>query len=122
MKRILIFISVVLLFTGCQTYPDAKGKLIVSNDSFSDFDSIKYIYARHADMETGWTLVWSDDKGRVKNESASFFLDAGSYDVKITVRNFFTYNEYITGYKHPVEIERSAVSIVTFDGKGIYSK
>lgn len=122
MKRILVFISVVLFFTGCQTYPDAKGKVIVSNDSSSGFDSIKYIYTRQADSETGWTLVWSDDKGKGKNESASFFLDTGSYDVKITVRNFFTYNEYITGYKHPIKIEKSAVSILSFDGKGIYSK
>lgn len=45
-KRSLIPVLFLTAFfiVSCQTYPDAKGKLIVSNDSLLDSDSIVCVY------------------------------------------------------------------------------
>lgn len=124
MKRIFVPVFFLTLFfiISCQTYPDAKGKLIISNDSLSSSDSIVRVYTKIANSSDGWTLAWKDDNGKNKNESLSFFIPAGKYDTQIIVKNGLSVKKYETGYKNPIEIKNASVSILSFDGKGIYCK
>lgn len=80
------------------------------------------MYTKIADSSDGWTLSWKDDNGKHKNESLSFFIPSGNYDAQIIVKNGLSLKKYETGYKNPVKVKNASVSILSYDGKGLFCK
>lgn len=118
---LIAFISV--LFYSCQSYPENKGKLTISNLSENENDKIIAVYARFYGTDD-WNLQWQSSEGKGVQEDAVMYLTEDKYDVLIYVhrKNSFYYEllTFETGYKNPVEIIECSYTIVAFDGKGIY--
>lgn len=111
-----------VLFYSCQTYPENKGKLTVTNLSENENDRITAVYTRLYGTED-WILQWRNPEGKGVQEDAVMYLEEDKYDVRVCVRRenpFYHERPFETGYKSPVEITESDYTIVVFDGKGIY--
>lgn len=114
---------ITVLSYSCQSYPENKGKLTVSNLSENDNDKITAVYTRLYGTKD-WILQWQSSEEKSVQEDAVMYLAEDKYDVIVYVRreNFCYYDLLIfeTGYKNPVEITESNYTIIAFDGKGIY--
>lgn len=126
MKKLSIYFLIALitiLFYSCQSYPENKGKLTISNLSENENDKITAVYTRLYGSED-WILQWQSSEGKAVQEDAVMYLAEDKYDVLVYVRrqNSFYYDllTFETGYKNPVEITESSYTIIAFDGKGIY--
>lgn len=112
-----------VLFYSCQTYPENKGKLTVTNLSENENDRITAVYTRLYGTDD-WILQWRNPEGKGVQEDAVMYLEEDKYDVRVYVRRSDSFYDKIlsfeTGYKSPVEITESDYTIVVFDGKGIY--
>jgi len=112
-----------ILFYSCQSYPENKGKLTISNLSEIENDKITAVYTRLYGSED-WILQWQSSEGKAVQEDVVMYLSEDKYDVLVYVRrqNSFYYDllPFETGYKAPVEITESSYTIIAFDGKGIY--
>lgn len=123
-SHIFMITFITVLFYSCQSYPENKGKLTVSNFSENENDKITAVYTRLYGTES-WILQWQSSEGKGVQEDAVMYLVQDKYDVLVYVcrENFFNYYELLTfetGYKNPVEITESNYTIIAFDGKGIY--
>lgn len=114
---------ITILFYSCQSYPENKGKLTISNLSEIENDKITAVYTRLYGTEN-WILQWQSSEGKTVQEDAVMYLAEDKYDVFVYVcrQNSFYYDllTFETGYKNPVEITESSYTIIAFDGKGIY--
>lgn len=114
---------ITVLFYSCQSYPENKGKLTISNLSENENDKIIAVYTRLYGTEN-WILQWQNSEGKGVQEDAVMYLAEDKYDVLIYVyREKSLYYELLsfeTGYKNPVEIIETSYTLVAFDGKGIY--
>lgn len=114
---------ITILFYSCQSYPENKGKLTISNLSEIENDKITAVYTRLYGTEN-WILQWQSSEGKTVQEDAVMYLAEDKYDVLVYVcrQNSFYYDllTFETGYKNPVEITESSYTIIAFDGKGIY--
>ena len=126
MKKLSTYFLIALitiLFYSCQSYPENKGKLTISNLSENENDKITAVYTRLYGTEN-WILQWQSSEGKAVQEDAVMYLAEDKYDVLVYVRrqNSFYYDllTFETGYKNPVEITESSYTIIAFDGKGIY--
>lgn len=126
MKKLSIYFLIALitiLFYSCQSYPENKGKLTISNLSENENDKITAVYTRLYGSED-WILQWQSSEGKAVQEDAVMYLAEDKYDVLVYVRrqNSFYYDllTFETSYKNPVEITESSYTIIAFDGKGIY--
>lgn len=126
MKKIInIFLIafITALFYSCQSYPENKGKLTISNLSENENDKIIAVYTRFYGTDD-WNLQWQSSEGKGVQEDAVMYLAENKYDVLIYVhRENSLYSDLLpfeTGYKNPVEITESSYTIIAFDGKGIY--
>lgn len=126
MKKLSIYFLIALitiLFYSCQSYPENKGKLTISNLSENENDKITAVYTRLYGSED-WILQWQSAEGKAVQEDAVMYLAEDTYDVLVYVRrqNSFYYDllTFETSYKNPVEIIESSYTIIAFDGKGIY--
>lgn len=111
-----------VLFYSCQTYPENKGKLTVTNLSENESDRITAVYTRLYGTDD-WILQWRNPEGKGVQEDTVMYLEEDKYDVRVYVRRenpFYHERPFETGYKSPVEITESDYTIVVFDGKGIY--
>lgn len=126
MKKLSTYFLIALisiLFYSCQSYPENKGKLTISNLSENENDKITAVYTRLYGTED-WILQWQSSEGKAVQEDAVMYLAEDKYDVLVYVRrqNSFYYDllTFETGYKNPIEITGSCYTIIAFDGKGIY--
>lgn len=127
MKKIInlfLIAFIIVLFYSCQSYPENKGKLTISNLSENENDKITAVYTRLYGTES-WILQWQSSEGKGVQEDAIMYLAEDKYDILVYVRreNSFYYEllTFETGYKNPVEITESNYTIIAFDGKGIYN-
>lgn len=127
MKKIinlLLVTFIISIFYSCQSYPENKGKLTVSNFSENKNDKITAVYTRLYGT-ADWILQWQNSEGKAVQEDAVMYLAEDKYDVLVYVRREYSlFNckvlSFETGYKNPVEITESNYTIIAFDGKGIY--
>ena len=123
LSTLLLCVTSVLLFTACEAYTgeDGQGKLVINN-TVTDTRYIAYVWCKLED-ESGYTLYWRN--ASTSQSACNLYLDAGKYNVIIGVYNpellINNYEEYQTGYKHPIEIKEGEYSFLCFDGNGIYN-
>lgn len=115
---------ITVLFYSCQSYPENKGKLTISNLSENENDKITAVYTKLYETED-WILQWQSSEEKSVQEDAVMYLAEDKYDVLVYVRREYSlFNckvlSFETGYKNPVEITESNYTIIAFDGKGIY--
>lgn len=119
----ILIAFITVLFYSCQSYPENKGKLTISNLSENENDKIIAVYTRLYGTEE-WILQWQSSEGKAVQEDVVMYLTEDKYDVLVYVRrqNSFYYDllTFETGYKAPVEITESSYTIIAFDGNGIY--
>ena len=119
----ILIALITVLFYSCQSYPENKGKLTISNLSENENDKIIAVYTRLYGTED-WILQWQSSEGKAVQEDAVMYLTEDKYNVLVYVRrqNSFYYDllTFETGYKAPVEITESSYTIIAFDGNGIY--
>lgn len=74
-KNINLFLIafITVLFYSCQSYPENKGKLTISNLSENENDKITAVYTRLSGTEN-WSLQWQSLEGKGVQEDSVFLI------------------------------------------------
>ena len=104
--NVLLLVFVSILFYSCQTSPENKGKIVVTNQAENETDVIIAVYAKPEGLDS-YSLYWSSADGAGYMQDAYFYIESGNYDVRVYVRKqtaFFPYytldNIWERGEKH----------------------
>lgn len=124
----ILFFSLVLISVFSCKMPDNKGRLCVQNNSSVETDLISQVYV-NSEYGAKGSLYWDDsENGLAVGKSASFYIEEGEYYVTVVVKKLKSVlsNEYETkefqfGYKNPVKVKEDSVTIIKYDGTGIYN-
>lgn len=125
--NVLLLVFVSILFYSCQTSPENKEKIVVTNQAENETDVIIAVYAKPEGLDS-YSLYWSSADGAGYMQDAYFYIESGNYDVRVYVRKqtaffpYYTETYFETGYKNPVKVEEDEYSFIYYDGKGIYQK
>lgn len=109
-----------IMLSSCAVITSDKPEIIVTNSDETSYpQTITAIYI-NKDGTDDWTAVWNGTCHT--GESAGFYVDTGSYNVKICTVRFLSTYTYSTPYKQPLTVWPSDTRIIDFDGKGIITE
>ena len=119
--KIALFFLGIFFFSGCSLMPDGTGKILVVNDSEEDL--IYSVYGK-LENESSYMLYCVNSNAKEKQD-VYFYVEPGKYNLKVVVGQkltdgWYSQNEFSTPHKQPVVVKEKEISIIYYDGEGIY--
>ena len=119
--KIVLFLFVGLFFSACSLIPEKKGEILVVNNSEEDL--IYSVYGK-LENESSYMLYCVNSNSKEKQD-VYFYVESGKYDLKVVVGQkltdgLYSKTELRTPYKQPVVVKEKEISIIYYDGNGIY--
>ena len=119
--KIVLFLFVGLFFSACSLIPEKKGEILVVNNSEEDL--IYSVYGK-LENESSYMLYCVNSNAKEKQD-VYFYVEPGKYNLKVVVAKkltdgLYSQRDFRTPYKHPVVVKEKEISIIYYDGNGIY--
>ena len=119
--KIVLFLLALLFFSACSLIPEKKGEILVVNNSEEDL-----IYSVYGKLENESSyMLYCVNSNTKEKQDVYFYVEPGKYDLKVVVGQKLTdgsysQEEFFTPYKQPVVVKEKEISIIYYDGEGIY--
>lgn len=119
--KIVLFLLALLFFSACSLIPEKKGEILVVNNSEEDL--IYSVYGK-LENESSYMLYCVNSNAKEKQD-VYFYVEPGKYNLKVVVgqkltSGFYSKTDFRTPYKQPVVVKEKEISIIYYDGNGIY--
>ena len=119
--KIVLFLLALLFFSACSLIPEKKGEILVVNDSEEDL--IYSVYGK-LENESSYMLYCVNSNAKEKQD-VYFYVEPGKYNLEVVVAKkltdgLYSKTELRTPYKQPVVVKEKEISIIYYDGNGIY--
>ena len=119
--KIVLFLLVGLFFSACSLIPEKKGEILVVNNSEEDL--IYSVYGK-LENESSYMLYCVNSNAKEKQD-VYFYVEPGKYNLEVVVAKkltsgFYSKTAFPTPHKQPVIVKEKEISIIYYDGNGIY--
>lgn len=119
--KIVLFLFVGLFFSACSLIPEKKGEILVVNNSEEDL--IYSVYGK-LENESSYMLYCVNSNAKEKQD-VYFYVEPGKYNLEVVVAKkltdgLYSQRNFRTPYKQPVVVKEKEISIIYYDGNGIY--
>ena len=119
--KIVLFLLVGLFFSACSLIPEKKGEILVVNNSEEDL--IYSVYGK-LENESSYMLYCVNSNAKEKQD-VYFYVEPGKYNLEVVVAKkltdgLYSQRNFRTPYKQPVVVKEKEISIIYYDGNGIY--
>ena len=119
--KIVLFLLALLFFSACSLIPEKKGEILVVNNSEEDL--IYSVYGK-LENESSYMLYCVNSNAKEKQD-VYFYVEPGKYNLEVVVAKkltdgLYSKTELRTPYKQPVVVKEKEISIIYYDGNGIY--
>ena len=119
--KIVLFLLALLFFSACSLIPEKKGEILVVNNSEEDL--IYSVYGK-LENESSYMLYCVNSNAKEKQD-VYFYVEPGKYNLKVVVSKkltdgLYSQRNFRTPYKQPVVVKEKEISIIYYDGNGIY--
>lgn len=119
--KIVLFLLALLFFSACSLIPEKKGEILVVNNSEEDL--IYSVYGK-LENESSYMLYCVNSNAKEKQD-VYFYVEPGKYNLEVVVAKkltdgLYSKTELRTPYKQPVVVKEKEISIIYYDGEGIY--
>ena len=119
--KIVLFLLALLFFSACSLIPEKKGEILVVNNSEEDL--IYSVYGK-LENESSYMLYCVNSNAKEKQD-VYFYVEPGKYNLKVVVAKkltdgLYSQRDFRTPYKQPVVVKEKEISIIYYDGNGIY--
>lgn len=119
--KIVLFLLVGLFFSACSLIPEKKGEILVVNNSEEDL--IYSVYGK-LENESSYMLYCVNSNAKEKQD-VYFYVEPGKYNLEVVVAKkltsgFYSKTAFPTPHKQPVIVKEKEISIIYYDGEGIY--
>ena len=119
--KIVLFLLALLFFSACSLIPEKKGEILVVNNSEEDL--IYSVYGK-LENESSYMLYCVNSNAKEKQD-VYFYVEPGKYNLEVVVAKkltdgLYSQNKFSTPYKQPVVVKEKEISIIYYDGNGIY--
>ena len=119
--KIVLFLLAVLFFSACSLIPEKKVEILVVNNSEEDL--IYSVYGK-LENESSYMLYCVNSNAKEKQD-VYFYVEPGKYNLKVVVAKkltdgLYSQRDFRTPYKQPVVVKEKEISIIYYDGEGIY--
>ena len=119
--KIVLFLFVGLFFSACSLIPEKKGEILVVNNSEEDL--IYSVYGK-LENESSYMLYCVNSNAKEKQD-VYFYVEPGKYNLEVVVAKkltsgFYSKTAFPTPHKQPVIVKEKEISIIYYDGEGIY--
>ena len=119
--KIVLFLFVGLFFSACSLIPEKKGEILVVNNSEEDL--IYSVYGK-LENESSYMLYCVNSNAKEKQD-VYFYVEPGKYNLEVVVAKkltdgLYSQRDFRTPYKQPVVVKEKEISIIYYDGNGIY--
>ena len=119
--KIVLFLLALLFFSACSLIPEKKGEILVVNNSEEDL-----IYSVYGKLENEETyMLYCVNSNPKEKQDVYFYVEPGKYNLEVVVAQkltdgLYSKTELRTPYKQPVVVKEKEISIIYYDGNGIY--
>lgn len=119
--KIVLFLLVGLFFSACSLIPEKKGEILVVNNSEEDL-----IYSVYGKLENEETyMLYCVNSNAKEKQDVYFYVEPGKYNLEVVVAKkltdgLYSQRNFRTPYKQPVVVKEKEISIIYYDGNGIY--
>ena len=119
--KIVLFLLAGLFFSACSLIPEKKGEILVVNNSEEDL--IYSVYGK-LENESSYMLYCVNSNPKEK-QYVYFYVEPWKYNLKVVVGQkltdgLYSKTEFRTHYKQSVVVKEKEISIIYYDGNGIY--
>ena len=119
--KIVLFLLALLFFSACSLIPEKKGEILVVNNSEEDL--IYSVYGK-LENESSYMLYCVNSNPKEKQD-VYFYVEPGKYNLKVVVAKkltdgLYSQRNFRRPYKQPVVVKEKEISIIYYDGEGIY--
>ena len=119
--KIVLFLFVGLFFSACSLIPEKKGEILVVNNSEEDL--IYSVYGK-LENESSYMLYCVNSNAKEKQD-VYFYVEPGKYNLEVVVAKkltdgLYSKTELRTPDRQPVVVKEKEISIIYYDGNGIY--
>ena len=119
--KIVLFLLALLFFSACSLIPEKKGEILVVNNSEEDL--IYSVYGK-LENESSYMLYCVNSNAKEKQD-VYFYVEPGKYNLEVVVAKkltdgLYSQRNFRTPYKQPVVVKEKEISIIYYDGEGIY--
>ena len=110
-----------MFFSACSLIPEKKGEILVVNNSEEDL--IYSVYGK-LENESSYMLYCVNSNPKEKQD-VYFYVEPGKYNLEVVVGQkltdgLYSQEEFSTPHKQPVVVKEKEISIIYYDGNGIY--
>ena len=119
--KIVLFLLALLFFSACSLIPEKKGEILVVNNSEEDL--IYSVYGK-LENESSYMLYCVNSNSKEKQD-VYFYVEPGKYNLEVVVAKkltdgLYSQNKFSTPHRQPVVVKEKEISIIYYDGNGIY--
>ena len=119
--KIVLFLLALLFFSACSLIPEKKGEILVVNNSEEDL--IYSVYGK-LENESSYMLYCVNSNPKEKQD-VYFYVEPGKYNLEVVVAKkltdgLYSQNKFSTPHRQPVVVKEKEISIIYYDGNGIY--
>ena len=119
--KIVLFLLALLFFSACSLIPEKKGEILVVNNSEEDL--IYSVYGK-LENESSYMLYCVNSNAKEKQD-VYFYVEPGKYNLEVVVAQkltdgFYSKTAFPTPHRQPVVVKEKEISIIYYDGEGIY--
>ena len=119
--KIVLFLLALLFFSACSLIPEKKGEILVVNNSEEDL--IYSVYGK-LENESSYMLYCVNSNAKEKQD-VYFYVEPGKYNLEVVVAKkltdgLYSQNKFSTPHRQPVVVKEKEISIIYYDGNGIY--
>lgn len=119
--KIVLFLLALLFFSACSLIPEKKGEILVVNNSEEDL--IYSVYGK-LENESSYMLYCVNSNAKEKQD-VYFYVEPGKYNLEVVVAKkltdgLYSQNKFSTPHRQPVVVNEKEISIIYYDGEGIY--
>lgn len=119
--KIVLFLLALLFFSACSLIPEKKGEILVVNNSEEDL--IYSVYGK-LENESSYMLYCVNSNAKEKQD-VYFYVEPGKYNLEVVVAKkltdgLYSQNKFSTPHRQPVVVKEKEISIIYYDGEGIY--
>ena len=119
--KIVLFLLALLFFSACSLIPEKKGEILVVNNSEEDL--IYSVYGK-LENESSYMLYCVNSNAKEKQD-VYFYVEPGKYNLEVVVGQkltdgFYSKTAFPTPHRQPVVVKEKEISIIYYDGNGIY--
>ena len=119
--KIVLFLLALLFFFAFSLFSEKNGVILVFYNSEEDL--IYSVYGK-LENESSYMLYCVNSNAKEKQD-VYFYVEPGKYNLEVVVAKkltdgLYSQNKFSTPHRQPVVVKEKEISIIYYDGEGIY--